>query len=323
MNEITFIERNTKRWKEFEELISSNFNTSPDKISELFIQITDDLAYTRTYFPKSRVVEYLNYLSVKVYHKIYKNKKVKSNRFAQFWGREYPILAYQNRKYIYYSLLIFVIAIFIGALSSAYDSNFIRLILGDKYVNMTLENIHKGDPMAVYKQMNPSGMFLAITLNNIWVAFRTAVFGVFLTIGSALSLMHNGIMVGAFQTLFYQQGLFWQSCLSIFIHGTFELFSIVVAGASGIMIGSGFIFPGTYSRLESFKRGVKNGVTLLIGIVPLFVIAGFLEGFITRLTAAPLAVRISIILFSLTTIIFYFFIYPSFITKKLNYHGRN
>jgi uncharacterized membrane protein SpoIIM required for sporulation len=323
MNEITFIERNTDRWKEFESLISSKFEASPDKISELFIQITDDLAYARTYFPKSKVAGYLNYLSINVHHKIYKNKKVKSNRFAEFWLLDYPVLVYNSRKYIYYSLLIFITAIVIGALSSAHDANFVRLILGDQYVNMTLENIHKGDPMAVYKQMNPSGMFLAITLNNLWVAFRTAIFGVFLSIGSALSILQNGIMVGAFQSFFYQKGLLWESSLTIFLHGTYELFSIVIAGASGFVIGSGIIFPESYSRLESFKRGVIQGVKLLIGIVPLFIIAAFLEGFITRLTASPLAIKISIILFSLFTILFYFFIYPTFITKKLKNYGRN
>jgi len=188
---------------------------------------------------------------------------------------------------------------------------------------MTLENIHKGDPMAVYKQMNPSGMFLAITLNNLWVAFRTAIFGVFLSIGSALSILQNGIMVGAFQSFFYQKGLLWESSLTIFLHGTYELFSIVIAGASGFVIGSGIIFPESYSRLDSFKRGVMQGVKLLIGIVPLFITAAFLEGFITRLTASPLAIKISIILFSLLTILFYFFIYPTFITKKLKDYGRN
>jgi uncharacterized membrane protein SpoIIM required for sporulation len=323
MNEITFIERNQSRWKEFESLVTTRKDASPDKVSELFIKVTDDLAYARTYFPNSKVAEYLNYLSVHIYHKIYKNKKVKSNRFAEFWLLEYPVLAYNYRKYIYYSLIIFLISVVVGVLSTIQDNNFLRIILGDKYVNMTIENIEKGDPMAVYKQMNPTGMFLYITLNNIIVAIYTAVKGVLISIGSAYKIVQTGIMIGAFQSFFIQKGLIWESVLTIFIHGTYELFAIVIAGASGFIIGSGILFPGTFSRLESFKKGAMRGAKLLIGIIPLFVVAGFLEGFITRLTESPVIVRVFIILFSLASILFYFFIYPKIIIKKLNHYGKS
>jgi uncharacterized membrane protein SpoIIM required for sporulation len=323
MKEIVFIERNSGRWKEFESIINSKTTVSPDKVSELFIQITDDLAYARTYYHGSQVVNYLNSLAITVHHKIYRNKKVKSNRFAEFWLVEYPLLLKVNRRFINYSLIVFLLAFAIGLVSAANDNNFTRLILGDQYVNMTLENIHKNDPLAVYKQTNSTGMFLYITINNIKVAFTTAVFGIFFSVGTGFSLLYNGIMVGAFQYFFYQQGLLKESILTIYIHGTFELFSIVIAGAAGFMIGSGLMFPGTYSRYESFKRNVQQAIRILIGIVPLFVVAAFLEGFVTRLTYWPDAARISIIVTSLIIIIFYFFLYPNHISKKLLTNGNN
>jgi len=322
MKEIVFIERNTNRWKEFESIIHSGTSVSPDKVSELFLQITDDLAYARTYYKGSQVVSYLNSLAISVHQKIYRNKKVKSNRFAEFWFVEYPLLLKMNRRFIIYSLLIFVIAFLIGLLSAANDNEFTRLILGDPYVNMTLKNIEKGDPMAVYKHTNAPGMFLGITLNNIYVAFRTTVFGVFLAVGTGLSLLSNGIMVGAFQYFFYEHGLLKESILTIYIHGTFELFSIVIAGAAGFMIGSGIMFPGNYTRIESFTMGVRKGIKILIGIVPLFVVAAFLEGFVTRLTNWPDVARISIITTSFLIILFYFFIYPNYIAKKLLNNGN-
>ena len=322
MKEIVFIERNTNRWKEFESVINSKSNVSPDKISELFLQVTDDLAYARTYYKGSQLVSYLNSLALSVHHKIYRNKKVKSSRFAEFWLVEYPLLLKANQRFIIYSLLIFLIAFGIGFLSAANDNEFTRLIMGDSYVNMTLENMQKGDPLAVYKQSNSTGMFLGITLNNIYVAFRTAVLGIFLSIGTGYSLLSNGIMVGAFQYFFYEHGFLKESILTIYIHGTFELFSIVIAGAAGFIIGSGIMFPGNYKRGESFTQAVRKGIRILIGIVPLFVVAAFLEGFVTRLTYWPTAARASIIAASFLIIIFYFFIYPNLIAKKLLTHGN-
>ena len=85
---------------------------------------------------------------------IYKNKKESKNKLIMFWKYEFPLLNFQYKKFIYLSLIIFVISATIGALSAANDKTFVRLILGDQYVDMTIDNIQKGDPMAVYKKMN-------------------------------------------------------------------------------------------------------------------------------------------------------------------------
>lgn len=321
MKEIVFVERNSRRWKEFEGLLKSQSNTTPDRMSELFIQITDDLAYARTHYPESTVTGYLNSLALLSHQRIYRNKKIKKGRILHFWKTEYPLLIHANRRYILYALLIFLTAIGIGMLSAAHDAAFVRLIMGDSYVNMTLENISKGDPLAVYKQANSSAMFLGITINNVYVAFRTVIMGLIFIVGAVLSLLQNGIMIGAFQYFFYEHHLVKESVETIYLHGTFELFSIVMAGAAGIIIGSGFMFPGTYSRYESFKHKVIIASKLLIGIIPLFIIAGFIEGFITRLTYWPEWAKLSIIGGSALFILFYFFIYPEIITKSAD-HGK-
>jgi uncharacterized membrane protein SpoIIM required for sporulation len=322
MKEIVFVERNSKRWKEFETLLKSHAGSTPDRLSELFIQITDDLAYARTHYPESKVTYYLNSLALLSHHGIYRNKKVKKGRMVSFWKTEYPLLLHANRRYIFYSLTVFIIAIVIGLISAAHDAGFIRLIMGDSYVNMTLENIHKGDPLAVYKQANSSAMFLGITVNNIYVAFRTVMMGLVFIVGAVLSLLQNGIMVGAFQYFFYEHNLLRESIETIYLHGTLELFSIVMAGAAGFIIGSGFMFPGTYSRYESFKHKVVVGSKLLIGIIPLFIIAGFIEGFITRLTYWPEWAKLAIIASSALFILVYFFIYP-ILTSKSAPHGKS
>jgi len=141
-------------------------------------------------------------------------------------------------------------------------------------------------------------------------AFRPFVLGIFASLGTILLLVKNGIMLGAFQTFFYQKGLFMTSFLTIWIHGTIEISSIVIAGAAGIILGNGLLFPGTYSRSVALRAAALEALIVLLSTVPLFVIAGFLEGFVTRHTELPNIVKVMIILLSLGFILAIYVIHP-------------
>jgi len=322
MNEATFIKQNKNKWEAFEKLINAGERTSADKLAEIYIKITDDLAFARTHFAKSQLTSYLNNLASDIHLSIYKNKKEESSRFISFWQFELPQVMSESLKYVLISFIIFIISGIIGALSAAHDDTFVRLIMGDQYVNETLSNIDKGDPMAIYKQMGQTEMFLGITFNNIRVSFLVFIAGLFSSIAAGYLLFSNGIMLGAFQYFFYQKGLLMTSILTIWIHGTLEISAIIIAGAAGIIMGNGLLFPGTYSRLQSFKKGAKKGLKIIIGLVPVFILAGFLEGFVTRLTGMPDLIKIAIILGSATFIFIYFIFIP--IKIKLNgLHSKN
>lgn len=310
MKEITFLNENAEKWQQFESLVTTKGSSDPDLMGDLFIQITDDLAYSKTHYPKSKTTQYLNSIAARVHQEIYKNKKEKSGRVIYFWKYELPSIFKQSHKQLLYSFLIFSVSIFIGVISAAQDENYVRLILGDSYVNMTIDNIDNGDPMAVYKKMNQVDMFLGITVNNIKVAFVCFVLGLFFSFGTGLMLFYNGIMLGAFQYFFYAKGLLLQSMLVIWIHGTLEISAIVIAGCAGIVMGNSILFPGTYSRSVSFVNGAKQGVKIVVGLVPIFIAAGFFESFVTRYTQMPMWLSLSIIGTSLFFIVWYFIVYP-------------
>jgi len=274
------------------------------------VNVTDDLSYARTFYKNRSVRVYLNGLAQKIFTNIYKNKKSPAERFINFWKEELPKLVYDARQDFLLAFLIFLAAFLIGALSTAMDGDFPRIILGDEYVDMTIENIKKGDPMAVYKERGQFGMSVGITLNNILVALRTFVLGIFAVIGSIGILLYNGVMVGAFQYFFYTQGVFLESFLTIWMHGTLEISAIVIAGAAGITMGKGWIFPGTLSRLKSFQISARRGLKIMMGLIPIFITAGFIEGYITRHTEVPNVIRFAFILLCLTFILWYFFWYP-------------
>lgn len=310
MREVTFLKKNADKWKEFETFLSSKENINPDKLAALFIELTDDLSYSRTFFPESKTTQYLNSLTARVHQSIYKSKKERKERFFRFWKYEAPLLFYKHRLKIVISFSIFFISMLMGVVSSAGDSGFVRLIMGDGYVNMTLENIDKGDPMAVYKQMNGVDMFLGITFNNIRVSFIAFVYGILISFGTGWVLMSNGIMLGAFQYFFHIHNLLFESILVIWIHGTLEISAIIIAGAAGLVLGNSILFPGTYSRRQSFIIGSKEGLKIIVSLVPIFITAGFLESFVTRFTGMPIYLSLTIIISSAIFVIWYFVIYP-------------
>ncbi|MBP1682957.1 MAG: putative rane protein [Ignavibacteriaceae bacterium] len=317
MREVTFLKKNAEKWKEVEGFLKLKGNVNPDKLADLFIELTDDLSYSRTFYPASKTTQYLNSLTAKVHQSIYKSKKERKERFIRFWKYEAPLLFYKHRMKIIISFSIFILAMLIGVVSSAGDSGFVRLIMGDSYVNMTLENIDKGDPMAVYKQMNGVDMFLGITFNNIRVSFLAFMFGILLSFGTGWILMTNGIMLGAFQYFFHIHDLLFESILVIWIHGTLEISAIIIAGAAGLVLGNSILFPGTYSRKQSFMIGAKEGLKIVISLIPIFITAGFLESFVTRHTGMPEVLSLTIILGSLSFVIWYFVIYPMKVYNKL------
>jgi len=315
MRETTFIEQNQQKWQEFEQLLEGKVS-DPEKLNELFVQVTDDLSFARTFYPNRSVRVYLNGLAQKIFFNIYKNKKSRRSNFVEFWTDDLPRLIYDARFDLRLSLFIFSLAMAIGMLSCWAEPDFLRTILGDSYVEMTEENIRSGDPMAVYKEAGAFNMFLGITLNNILVAFRTFIMGIFYGIGTIGILLYNGVMLGAFQYFFIEKGLFQESFLAVWLHGSFEISSIVIAGAAGLTMGRGLVFPGTFSRERSFQLAARRGMSLMVGVVPLFIFAGFTESYLTRHTDAPDWLRALFIFSCFAIVVFYFAIFPKMKARK-------
>lgn len=310
MKEVQFIRRNIERWKDTESVVETAGRQSPDKLADVYVELTGDLAFAQTHYPNSRITVYLNNLASALHNEIYRNKREKWSRVLTFWTQEVPDVMWIERRLLLASFVIFMVSVLIGVVSTLGDETFPRLILGSDYMDMTVENIRNGTPMAVYDSDNESSMFLGITINNVLVSFNIFVSGIFTSFCPGLLLMQNGIMVGTFTTFFHQQNMLGEALLAILLHGTLELSSIVVAGAAGLAMGNGWLFPGTYGRLTSFRMGARRGLKIIIGTVPLFIIAGFIEGFVTRHTEIPDAVRLSFILMSAVFVIFYFVVLP-------------
>lgn len=317
MREALFLKNNAEKWKLYEAGLGTNNN--PDLLAERFVELTDDLAYAKTFYPSSNTTKYLNGLASRFHQGIYKNRKEKSSRLFNFWKFELPYLFYHYHRQLLYSFLFLLFFTAVGSVSAAYDDSFIRVILGDAYVNTTLENIEQGNPFGIYQSMAPAIMFLFIAYNNIQVSFLFYLSGITASIGTVYLTMSNGIMLGSFITFFFTKGLGAASILAVFIHGTLEILAFVVAGCAGLAVGNSILFPKTYTRGESIKRGVKDGLKIVIGIVPVIVTAAVLESFVTRYyKTMPLALNLFILIASLLFMVWYFIWYPIRLNRRVN-----
>jgi uncharacterized membrane protein SpoIIM required for sporulation len=323
MKETTFINRYKEKWKDLENYLSKGGASDPDYLSSLYVQLTDDLSYAKTHYPDSKVTIYLNQLSSKLHGEIYKNKKESSRRFITFWTEEVPLVIYKRRGAIFVSLIGFILAFMIGWVSGANDDGFVRLVLGDSYVDMTKQYIEEGNPMGVYGDEGEGNMFVTITMNNIIVCIVFFLYGILFGIGALGKVFRTGIMVGAFIYMFHEADLTAEALLAIWMHGVIEITVCIFSGAAGMVLGTSWMFPGTYPRGVALLRGAKDALKILFGLVPFLVIAGFIESFVTRHSTNVL-LSVTTILLSLGFVISYLVIYPYIVSrrfKKLKIEG--
>ncbi|GHV38223.1 membrane protein [Bacteroidia bacterium] len=317
MREAAFVKQNKEKWQQIDSQTQYK-DISAEALADSFIELTDDLSYARTFYPKSQTVRYLNQLTGRYFINIYRYRKKEKNRFLRFWTEELPLIMYEYRKHMLYSFIFMLAGVALGVFSQQQDSTFAGLILGPGYVNQTLENIESGDPMAIYKSTDQTPMFFFISTNNIKVAFIAFIFGIFCSVGTVWVLFSNGIMLGVFQYFFYKKGLLLTSAMSIWLHGTLEISAIIIAGGAGMILGNSILFPGTYKRIYSIQKAAKDAVKVVIGLIPVFLVAAFIESYLTRMTEMPVYFNLIIIGLSALFIIWYFFYYPYYLNKKRN-----
>ena len=317
MKQSVFVKLNQEKWEDYEKKLKQG-SVPAEELSKMYVHLTEDFAYAKSRYPKAELTRFLNNLSLTAHNKIYKNKPEDKNRILRFYKEEVPDIIAKSGKPIFYSFLILMAGVLIGAISSAHDQTFTRLILSDAYVDMTIRNIENGDPMGVYSSMDQISMFFYITVNNIRVSFIAFILGILTSFAVGAVLFRNGIMLGAFHYLFYQHGIFDSTILTIWLHGTIEITSIVIAGGAGLVMGNGLLFPGTYPRMASFQRAGKRGLKIIIGLVPFFIIAGFIESFITRYSDMALVLKLLIIFGSMFLLLYYFVWKPFKSIKNVN-----
>ncbi|MCU7548945.1 stage II sporulation protein M [Chitinophagaceae bacterium LB-8] len=313
MREGLFIKKNKDRW----ERIQNGASKDADEVAKDFTRLVDDLAYAKTFYPNGKVTPYINGLAARIYLNIYQNRKEESNRLIKFWKYDVPLTIQKHHLIILLAFVLFIIFFIVGFFSSYKDPTFVREVLSDAYVDMTERNIEEGNPFGVYMMGNSFLMWLGLMINNIVVSFMYFAKGIFFGIPTISSLIKEAMRLGAFEFMFYAKSLGTKATITILIHGILELTAIIIASSAGIVLGKSFLFPGTIKRWDSLRIGLKDGVKIVVGLMPIFIVAAFFEGFITRYYNMPLALSLLLLAASASFIIWYFIIYPVKLYRKL------
>ncbi|MCX6318919.1 MAG: stage II sporulation protein M [Bacteroidetes bacterium] len=314
MREALFIKKNKDRWLR----IQQDPSTDPDEVAADFIQLVDDLAYAKTFYPSGHVTKFINAQAARIYLDVYSNRKEESNRLIRFWKYDLPLTIRKHHRVILFSFLLFTIFFIIGFFTASQDEGVTREFLGDWYVKHTRDNIKSGNPFGIYEHGNGFLSWLGIMVNNITVSLRMFAVGIVFGLPSMYELAQTGVMLGVFDQMFAANGLGLDFWLVVFVHGTLEITAIILAGAAGIVLGKSYLFPGTIKRVDALKQGAKDGVKIIIGLLPVFALAAFFEGLFTRLYNDIPALTTAITVSSAVFVIWYFIIYPIRLGKRLS-----
>ncbi|WP_047983926.1 stage II sporulation protein M [Ornithinibacillus californiensis] len=279
-----FIKLHREDWKQLENYIrlisKSRKNVTSKNIAEfdrLYQKASQHLSYSQTYFPNEDVTFYINELVGKSHNLLYKNQVTSGKQIRDFFSKRFIGLLLEQWKFIVVSALLFFAGGLAGFLAVADDPLHIYSILpADISQGVDPERLGEG-----HDSIDSSLMSAEIMTNNIQVAILAFASGITFGILTIYLLVFNGLLVGALAGLFWHYGMTYEFWAYIVPHGMIELTAIFIAGGAGLIMGYRLFVPGPYSRIYQLKYHGKRSVLLFLGTVPLFVIAGIIEGFIT------------------------------------------
>ncbi|HEU4469874.1 MAG TPA: stage II sporulation protein M [Flavisolibacter sp.] len=312
LREGLFIKKNKDRW----EKVQQGEAPDADEMAKDFVQLVDDLAYAKTFYPTSKITGFVNSLASRIYLRIYQNRREDSNLIVRFWKLDLPLTIARHYRILLFCAFIFLLFYMLGFISARFDQQFTREVLGDSYVDMTERNIANGNPFGVYQSGNAFISWLGLMVWNILVAMLAFVKGIVFGIFSLSALVENAMMVGVFHQMFAAHGLGVEFIFAVMLHGMLELTAIVIACGAGVVMGTSYLFPGTISRMAAFKNGVKDGVKIVVGLIPVFCVAAFFEGFITGLYKMHIVINLLLLAMLGGFILWYFIVYPYRLKKR-------
>jgi len=283
MREEKFINDNSYIWHNLESLLNklkskklkSLSKSELDSFITSYRIVCSHLSYSRTFFGESKTTEYLNSLASLSHSYIYSTKSSGFKKVFSFYIKGFPELLKQNALYMILSTALFMAGVIFSFIMTVITSDNAPAFIPPELIEgvKTLESGRSAWDSATASA--------SIFTNNIGVGLRAFALGITLGLGTTYILILNGFILGSAAGLalnYNVSDIFWSLILP---HGVLELFCIFVCGAAGLIIGKSIINPGVYSRKDSLIKGGKTAVYLACGTIPLFVVAGIIEGYFT------------------------------------------
>jgi uncharacterized membrane protein SpoIIM required for sporulation len=306
-----WLEKRKPHWARLEELLDlskrrglrSLQRNELQELGLLYRQIAADLSTLREDRGSVHFARYLNQLLARAHHVIYSAEKANPVAVVRFFVRTYPAIFRRNLRFVQIAFLIFAVSAMVGAVLTYQDADFKLSILGPHMVQTIEKREMWTDSIVGIKPTASS----AIMTNNMSVGFMTFALGITAGLGTIYMLLFNGLLIGVIGMACHLSGMSLQLWGFVAPHGVLELPAIFIAGAAGLKIAAGLLFPGYLPRRESLVRAGTEAVKLLLGTIPLLIVAGTIEGFVSP-TALATKLKFAMAAALFVLLLFYLFV---------------
>lgn len=249
----------------------------------VYTQTAADLAFAQTHYPTSSTTTYLNNLVAGAYAQIYTSKPRRVHRIISFLIRDYPRLVRRKAREIALAAAVFLGTSALGFVLPFTNPRLSRSLLPEMFREQIIDKLEKGQAASQVQGSMGAAVSSMIMVNNIQVSFIAFAGGMLLGTLTIYTLAVNGLLLGGLAGTFAKYGFslpFWSLILP---HGILELPAIWLTAGAGLVVGKAIIRPGVEPRSVTIRRGAHDAVRLLMGTVPIFVVAGLVEAFFTPL----------------------------------------
>ncbi len=257
------------------------------RLHEDYRRAAADLAYAQTHYPDTQTHAFLNDLVGLAHTELYGAAPRRIVSLWRFMATGYPRLVRAHAREVALASGLLLGAMMLGLLLAYVNYPLARVFIPEGLRDGVGDRIAQGaDAGAISASVAPL-LTAGITANNIQVALMAFAGGMTLGALTAYAMIQNGLLLGALAGVFSKAGgtlFFWALILP---HGSLELPAIILAGASGLTLARALISPGDLPRMSSLRAASPDAVRLVLGTIPLFAIAGVIEGFFTPSQVDP------------------------------------
>jgi uncharacterized membrane protein SpoIIM required for sporulation len=295
-----FIKERKNVWERLEELLQLLDRMTLRKLhreevrelGRIYRRTASDLAIARAESRDPRLINYLNSLVIRAHGRIYRADPQATRLVRDFFRRDFPRTFRSTWRYTATAFAVFLVFTAIAFFGTRHDPDFSEFAGISPFFREVVINNRKH----WWEELNEANQIgsTSILTNNIRVTFYAFALGAIFGLGTLYVLAFNGASFGAVIALTYRAGFGNDLLLGFVIsHGVIELTCIFIAGGAGLLIGTALLMPGNLSRADALKSRGMEAVRLIIGCVPLLVVAGIIEGFISP-QPIPAAIKIGI-----------------------------
>jgi uncharacterized membrane protein SpoIIM required for sporulation len=255
----------------------------------LYRQAAADLSTARADRSSRSLEQYLNRLVGRAHNFVYYGKRVSAAGLWRFFAHGYPRLLRRLSGYVVAATAVFALALALGALLQAVRPDFALYMLPPQLIDKINHHQMWTDSVLTAKPQSSS----QIMTNNIGVCFITFAGGILAGLGTLYLLFQNGLSIAVVFTCCAQHHMALSLGSFMAAHGALEIPSIMLAGAAGLRLGAGVLFPGLLRRREALAVAGIESVQLIAGTIPLLIVAGTLEAFLSP-THAPIVLKFGV-----------------------------